>query len=295
MKILITGASGMLGTDLVSVLRLEHDVHGVGRRSAPVFKNYTSLDLTSSENTLRYFNQIKPDLVIHAAAYTRVDDCESKHDEAVLQNVVVTKNIVEACNQVGAFLYFFSTDYVFSGQKKDPYLENDPIQPVNFYGQTKAQAEKVIQDFSNQFQIFRVTWLYGEKGNHFPGAILKQAALKDEIPVVSDQWGRPTWTDDLAQTFLRLLQNHKSDWVRYNKSVYHIGNDDVINWSGYARKILDQCGYLKTRIREITTAELARPATRPINSVLCLDKAKNELGIQMRPWQDALGEFLRNR
>jgi len=296
--ILVTGSAGMLGTDLVKALAPHFKVFGLSRHSQASGAGSDiplNLDLTEKDILRQKLIEIKPDLVIHTAAFTKVDACEdeAKKSNAKKQNTEVVESLIEICNEIGAFLIFFSTDYVFSGQKKEPYVEDDAIEPINYYGQTKAWAETAIQKNAKRFMIFRVTWLYGKTGQHFPGAILKQAAQKNELAVVGDQWGRPTWTRDIAVNLAELLISRQNLLDQYNKQVFHIGNSGQVNWLGYARFLLDRCGYSQVKTHEISSHELNRAAKRPANSVLNLDKAQMCLGLQMRPWQDALTDFLK--
>ncbi len=296
--ILVTGSAGMLGTDLVKALTPHFKVFGLSRHSHTSSAGSDiplNLDLTDKDSLRQKFIEIKPDIVIHAAAFTKVDACEDEawKGSAKKQNTEVVENLIEICNEIQAFLIFFSTDYVFSGDKEGEYVEDDPIQPINYYGQTKAWAEEALQKKSNQFIVFRVTWLYGKNGQHFPGAILKQAAQKNELSVVGDQRGRPTWTRDVAVSLTELLISRKNLLDQYNKQTFHIGNSGEVNWLGYARFLLDRCGYSQVKTHEISSQELNRAAKRPANSVLNLDKAKLCLGLQMRPWQDALTDFLK--
>lgn len=298
MKILVTGSSGMLGTELVEVLRGHFDVFGLTRHPASSDQiNTIILDLTNRQALENKLLEIKPDIVIHAAAFTKVDLCEDEKwaEEARRQNTTVVENLIDICNATNSFLIFFSTDYVFSGKKKEPYLESDLIEPINYYGQTKAWAEKSIQERSKRFIIFRITWLYGKRGQHFPAAILRQAREKKELSIVNDQWGRPTWTRDVAEVILKLLTSRKKLLDQYNKEIFHIGNSGTINWSGFARQILDQSGFANVKIKEISAEELKRPAARPKNSVLNLDRARQLLEIEMRSWQDAVNEFLKEK
>jgi len=288
----------MLGTDLVKALTPHFKVFGLSRHPIeprPWNEVPLNLDLSEKDPLRSKLKEIKPDIVIHAAAFTKVDLCEDKNlkDAAKKQNFEVVENLVEICNEIGAYLIFFSTDYVFLGDKEGEYVEDDPIQPINYYGQTKAWAEEALQKKSNHFMIFRVTWLYGKNGHHFPGAILKQTAQKKELSVVSDQWGRPTWTYDVAVSLADLLISRQNLLDQYNKQVFHIGNSGQVNWSRYARFLLDRCGYSQVKVREISSVELNRAAKRPANSVLNLDKAKTCLGIELRSWQDALTDFLK--
>jgi dTDP-4-dehydrorhamnose reductase len=294
-KILITGSSGMLGSDLVRTLSSDADVFGISRNPRPDSSKQTfQLDLTNFSALSEILRQVKPDYVIHAAALTKVDLCEAPdmRDEARRQNVSVVESLAEVCNALKVPLLFFSTDYVFPGTKKEPYVEDDAIQPINFYGQTKAWAEQVLAEKSNRYMIFRVTWLFGENGNHFPRAILNQASRSNEIAVVNDQRGRPTWTRDVAQALHQLLFARQNLLDQYNKQIFHIGNEEATDWASYARFILDLAGFMNVRVKEITSAELKRPAPRPQNSVLDLSKARKLLGIQMRPWDEAVKAFL---
>ena len=288
----------MLGSDLVKVLSRDFEVFGLTRHNpsadAPAHQ-IIKMDLADHVLLRSEISRIHPDIVIHAAAFTKVDACEdpSLRELVTEQNTDIVKSLIDICNDSGAFLIFFSTDYVFSGQKKEPYLESDPIEPVNFYGQTKAWAEEALIKASKRFIIFRVTWLYGIHGNHFPKAILKQVPEKQELSVVSDQWGRPTWTWDIALALHDLLTSRKNLLDQYNRQIFHIGNSGQVNWSGYARKILDVKGFSHITVSEISSVQLSRPAKRPLNSVLNLDKAERCFGIKIRSWEEALSSFLK--
>lgn len=286
----------MLGSDLVKTLTMLPglDVYRLSRSESSISQsNSIQVDLTDFKKTQKQIQDIKPDLIVHAAAWTQVDACESEQRNARLQNTEVVENLIEVSNQVNAAIIFFSTDYVFSGKKKGAYLENDPIEPVNYYGQTKAWAEEAFRKKSKRYMIFRITWLYGEKGNHFPKAILNQVAQNKEISVVNDQWGRPTWTKDVAEAIGGLLTSGKKLLDQYNGEIFHLANSGEINWSGYARRVLDRAGFAHIPVREISSAQLQRPAKRPENSVLCLDKTEKLLGIKMRSWELALDQFMK--
>lgn len=296
-RILVTGSEGMLGSDLVRVLSGQFEVYGMSRRGKAGSDKSICIDLTDSQTLRAEIFRIKPDIVIHSAAFTKVDLCEdpANQDNVKKQNTEVVETLIGICNEVDSLLIFFSTDYVFSGNQADPYKEDSEIQPINFYGQTKAWAEDSLKRKANRFLIFRITWLYGENGNHFPKAILNQAKLKDEISVVSDQWGRPTWTKDIAVALSDLLTSRKNLIGEYNKEIFHLGNSSEVNWSGFARAILDFSGYSHVKVKEISSLALVRAAKRPLNSVLSLEKSKNLLGICMRPWNEALEDFLRTQ
>ncbi len=298
MKLLVTGSAGMLGADLVRELASDFEVTGFSRKPGTFSSSHYSevhFDLTDFDRLRAEVIRFQPRYVFHAAAFTKVDLCESDEWKPIAKkvNADLAERLAQICKECGAHLIFFSTDYVFSGDKKEPYLETDPIQPINFYGQTKAWGERAVEESGSDYTIFRVTWLYGRHGAHFPGAILKQASEKKILKVVADQYGRPTWTLDLARELKYLLLTRQNLLYQYNKRTFHIGNDGVTHWADYARRVLDLSGWSAVGIQPITTDELNRPARRPANSVLDLSIARSCLQVQMRSWEDALSDFLK--
>ncbi len=295
LKVLITGAGGMLGTDLVSVLKSGADVAGIEKRPVTHLPIPCEIcDLTQFRKTRDCVLGQAPDIVIHSAALTDVDYCEEHHDEALENNVEATKNLVTVCNEIDAPLIFFSTDYIFDGTKKGEYLETDKPQPLNFYGNTKFLAESFIMENAARAMIFRITWLFGRYGRCFPKAILRQAEEVKKMNVVNDQVGRPTYSVDLAQALGTIILQRNEHIFSKEKEVFHVGNHGTVNWAEFARHILKTAGHSDVRVEEITSAQLKRPAPRPANSVLSLNKAKSVLGIELRPWAEAVDEFILN-
>jgi dTDP-4-dehydrorhamnose reductase len=293
MNILVTGAAGMLGTDLCAKLAGSFPVTGVGLNPAEKFPlPYLQADLSDSRNVASIFAKEKPAIVFHAAAMTDVDRCESDREEAVRANLTVTQHVVNAANGINACLVFFSTDYVFSGDKKGMYTEEDPVSPGNYYGETKVLAEDYIRERCRRFIIFRISWLYGLNGKSFPRTILEKAAVLKEFEIVSDQVGRPTYTQDVSAAMRDLLRDPALLDKKGNQ-IYHLSNDGTASWAQFGRFILDEAGYQGTPVREISSAKLARPAKRPANSVMSLEKAAAGLGLRLRPWQEAAREFIK--
>lgn len=292
-KILITGAGGMLGTDLVKALDPEFEVVGLDRKPAAHLPIPLEIcDLTQPRKTQDCFVSHKPDLVIHAAALTDVDYCEDHQDEALANNVEATKNVVLAANEVAIPVIFFSTDYVFDGAKKAAYTEDDAPNPKSFYGKTKAMAEEFTLRNAKRALVFRISWLFGVYGRCFPKAILRQAAEVKKLTVVSDQEGHPTYTRDLAAGLATVMLK-KRDWVTApGTKIYHLTNSGAVSWADFARFILKESGMTDVKVTDIPSSKLQRPAERPLNSVLCLTKAKKELGLALRPWQEAVKDFL---
>ena len=294
-KILITGAGGMLGTDLAKALDQSFDVVGLDRRPAPHLSVPLEIcDLTQARRTQDCIVGYKPGLVIHCAAMTDVDYCEDHHDEALEQNVEATKNVVAACNEADVPLIFFSTDYVFNGQKKGPYVEMDTPDPVSFYGTSKKLAEDFILQNAKRAVIFRISWLFGVHGRSFPRSILRQAVEVKKLTVVSDQTGNPTYSKDVAEALGQLLQAKKSVFSDGVKEIYHLANSGTTHWADLARFILAEAGLKDVTVEDISSNTLKRPAPRPTNSVLSVAKVKKELGISMRSWQEAIRDFLEN-
>lgn len=293
LKVLITGAGGMLGTDLTNVLRHDFEIIGIDRRPVThLTVPYDICDLTQARKTRDAILSHKPDVVIHSAAMTDVDYCESHKDEALENNVVATKNVVAAANEVGAPLIFYSTDYVFDGKKSGEYAESDNTGPLSFYGKTKLLGEEAILAGAQRAIIFRITWLFGIWGRCFPKGILRQAAESKEINVVNDQIGRPTWSWDVAQAMLRVLKRGNDALFKPGTEIYHLGNSGTVHWADYARFILKNSGLQDIKINDIPSAKLERPAPRPANSVLALKKASEMLDLKMRSWEEATLEFL---
>lgn len=296
MKVLVTGASGMLGADLMKELSSKFDVLGTGRSAAP-FPNYRKADLTIASGVASLFSFFKPDVVFHTAAMTQVDDCETQCETALNANFEAAKNVADAASKAAALLVHFSTDYVFAGDGQGEVLENAPRGPrekISYYGETKRLAEEYIEKNSQNYIIFRVAWLYGIHGKRsFPRAILDRAKSQKEFDVVYDQTGRPTFTKDLAAAMAQLLASGVLKFEKNRNAVYHLGNTGrSVSWADFAECILSEAGFTGWKIKRITSEELNRPAKRPKNSVLSLEKAKRVLGIELRPWENAVSEFI---
>ena len=223
---------------------------------------------------------------------TNVDGCEQDRDQAIRLNDQMTQTVAKVCKSAGAFLIFFSTDYVFDGTKKGEYREDDPIHPLNVYGESKARGEQQVREHAGAYAIFRVSWLYGVHGKSFPRTILEKAKQQSVFEVVNDQIGRPTFTKDLAAAFRDLLVNGSDSLKKMKGQIFHLANAGACSWAEFAAAILSHAGYDKVEVKPITSEQLTRPAKRPKNSVLNLSKAERVLGLKLRPWQEAMVEFI---
>jgi dTDP-4-dehydrorhamnose reductase len=276
MKVLITGAKGQLGSDLLKVFSPSHEVFGFSHQELPVEEMDAVWDKVRT---------IEPEVVIHAAAYTHVDDCEKNLEKAYLVNALGTRNVALASQKVGAKLVYISTDYIFDGRKKEPYLEFDPPNPLSVYGKSKLAGEWFVKNLLDKFYIVRTSWLYGLNGRNFVKTILELAENKPFLKVVDDQIGSPTYTLDLAEKIAEIIER---DYF----GIYHITNQGYCSWFDFAGKILELSGVNK-EVKPVKTEDFPRPAPRPKFSVLENFVLKNSGFSLLRSWEEALADFIR--
>jgi dTDP-4-dehydrorhamnose reductase len=274
-RILITGSKGQLGTSLQEILR-QDEVYGI---------DLPELDLVSFNDTMKKVKEVNPDIVIHCAAKTQVDDCELKPEDAYAANVLATRNLVNACQAVDATIVYISTDYVFDGKNNRPYQEYDRCNPQSVYGMTKWQGEEIVKTHLNKFYIIRTAWLFGDIGNNFVRTVLRLAENQNTINIVNDQFGSPTYALDLAVIIERLIQTGAY-------GIYHGTNEGNCTWFDFTKDILALAGKENVIVKPITTAELNRPAPRPMYSVLGKDSL-HALGVKAPSYQDALLRFFK--
>jgi dTDP-4-dehydrorhamnose reductase len=274
MRIVITGAAGQLGRDLLAELKPRHDCDGLTRSEADV-TDYASLS--------RHMAAHAPDLIIHAAAYTDVDGCERDPDHAYRVNAVGAWNAA-AAHACGAAVAVLSTDFVFDGTKGEPYTEFDPTNPISHYGASKRAGEQAALCANPRTYVIRTQWLYGLHGRNFPYAILR-AASRGEVRVVADQVGTPTYTVDLARLVGRIIET-----PRYG--IYHATNAGSCTWYEFAAELYRLAGMDPAILRPISSAEWPSPTRRPAYSVL-RNYALELMGLDAaRPWQEAAQVFV---
>ncbi|GAK59699.1 DTDP-4-dehydrorhamnose reductase [Candidatus Vecturithrix granuli] len=280
MKILVTGAKGMLGTDLTALLQADHEVFGIDLHNC---------DILQAEQLRAFVQAYQPEVIIHTAAYTNVDQAEIDEERATQLNVTGAKNVATAARTCQAKMIYISTDYVFDGQKSVPYTEDDPTHPLGVYGKTKFLGEQEVRALLNHdrrqdFLIVRTAWLYGQHGKNFVKAILERVQQQQPLRVVNDQTGSPTYTCDLARGILALIE-HKAS------GIVHLTNSGQCTWYDFAKTILAYRQLSDVKIEAITTAELQRPAPRPAFSVLDTSKFTALTGQTLRPWQEGLQAY----
>lgn len=277
LKIVITGTNGQLGRELTEWKTESADIIGLGRNE---------LDITSLPACRNLFTLHRPDVVIHCAAYTAVDKAESEPDEAFRVNAAATRNVAVAAREVGAKLCYISTDYVFDGTGTVPYNEYDRTNPQTAYGKSKLAGEQAVQTLHDRFYIVRTSWVYGKYGNNFVKTMLKIAGERDQLKVVADQIGSPTYTYDLAGFLLELVQ---TDYY----GIYHASNSGICSWFDFAKAIFEDSG-TDILLESCTTADFPRPAPRPAYSVMDHTAIRSN-GLQLlRPWREALNHYLKD-
>jgi dTDP-4-dehydrorhamnose reductase len=276
MRVAIFGATGMLGKALVR--------RWTGVELAALGSG--DADLRQPDQVERVLDKLRPDWIVLSAAYTDVDGCELNPQLAAAVNTQGAVHVAKGVAKLGARLVFLSTDYVFDGKKTAPYETSDQRQPLNVYGKTKADAEVKILSILPECLIVRTSWLFGPGGKCFPDTILKLAASRNEIDVVDDQRGSPTYTSDLANAIAQLVASGA-------QGIVHCTNSGQCSWYEFAAEILRQAG-VTTTLRPTTSERFVRPAERPKSSMLS-SASLARFGIAMRPWQDTIPDYLHQR
>ena len=291
MRILLTGKDGQLGQDLQTYLGLDHDLHAYGRGQ---------LDLEDPTAIRQLIDQVRPDVIVNAAAYTAVDRAEQEPDRARAVNTLAPQVMATAAQALGAAILHVSTDYVFDGNHNVPYREEDPAQPLGVYGQSKWLGEQAVQQACDRHLVVRTAWVYGVGGQgNFVKTMVRLGAERKELRVVVDQVGTPTWTGDLAQAIGQLIHHlvPTDPGAAPVTGLYHFTNSGAISWYDFAVAILEEAralGFPLTveRVVPITTAEYPTAAQRPAYSVLSGQKTARLLGHPAPHWRPGLRSML---
>ncbi len=277
MKVLVTGADGLLGRASVDLASREHDCVGLSRQDLDV------TDRRAVEETIRRF---EPEAVIHCAAYTDVDEAERNPDRAFAVNVEATEWVARASREVDAQMVFVSTDYVFDGEKMAPYVEDDSPNPLSRYGRSKLEGERRVEEFcGGNHTVVRSGWLYGP-GKGFVDWVLEQFETPNgPLQVVEDQVGSPTCVSDLSKAILLLTEERHT-------GTFHFVNKGETHWLGAARVVADCMGIESSRLSGTAATELGRPAPRPHYSALDVAKFEKATGAHVLPWNEALTAYI---
>jgi dTDP-4-dehydrorhamnose reductase len=285
MKVLVTGSHGMLGTDLINLLRGKASSSASGENLKVIDAPHEELDITHEGEVLRFILRYMPDVIINCAAFTDVDRCETEREMAYRINAIGPKNIAIAAKRCGAKIVQISTDFVFDGNSNMPYVEEDMPNPLSEYGKSKLEGERNIQNNSNMYLILRTSWLFGRKGTNYVEKMIELAKKNKELFIVNNEISSPTYTVDLAEALWILIEQ------KY-EGTFHITNEGNCSRYEWARKIFEIMGYNIKNIHPVDSSQYKRPAKVPLNSTLNCQKLTTVTGFRMRHWTKALSTYL---
>ncbi len=276
-RLVVTGGAGLLGREICDVFGADYDVRSV---------DIQECDVTSAADCRQTIGELRPDVVVHCAAYAAVDKAEADEARAFAVNAEGTRNVARECRGRGALLVTFGSDYVFDGTSRRPYVEGDPVGPLSAYGRTKWAAEEAVRAEAPDHLLVRTQWLFGPHGRNFIFAILDKARRGERLRVVSDQRGSPTYARDLAEATRRLVEAGA-------RGTFHFSNEGETTWYDLAAFVLERACPEPVPLAPATTAELGYPAPRPKYAVLSKEKYRRVTAAAPRPWRDAVLDFLR--
>ena len=287
MRLMLTGANGQVGWELRRSLMPIGDVIAMDRARC---------DLSRPRDLPRIVRELKPDIIVNAAAYTAVDQAEEEEQLATVVNGTAVGVLADAARKSGALLIHYSTEYVFDGTKESPYTEDDTPRPINAYGRSKLAGERAVVESAGDYLILRTCWVYAARGHNFLQTILRLARERDELRIVADQVGAPTWAREIADATALIVRQACGERARgdFTSGVFNVTAAGATNWHGFAEAILDQAmsrqGVQPNRIKihPISSAEYPRPAARPKNSRLAGERLRERFGIALSEWKQAL-------
>ncbi len=283
MKILVTGANGQLGHETLLMLQNRGiDAVGIGRKE---------LDFSQPEQAAEYIAAQRADWVINCAAYTQVDKAEDDAELAFRVNRDAAKAVAEGVQRYAGRLLHVSTDFIFDGKQSHPYKENDPARPLGVYGQSKWEGEQAVRDILPQAIILRTAWVYGVHGNNFVKTILRLATEREELGIIDEQVGSPSWTFDISRAMVALIEQQAT-------GIYHFTNEGVASWYDFAQAIVEEARSLEfdlkiKRLKPIPTHAYPTPAARPAYSVLSKEKIRGILDYPVPHWRESLRTMLK--
>ena len=284
MKLMITGVSGQLGSELTRL----------GGKHTLLAVDHDELDVTDFDAVVRCVDGFSPDAVINAAAYTAVDRAESDVEVAFAVNRYGPKNLARACGRANIPLIHVSTDYVFDGSKQGAYLETDPVAPLGVYGRSKLAGEQAVLSYCPKSIVLRTSWLFSSHGQNFVKTMLRLASEREELGIVADQHGCPTSASELARALYAVVEKGLDEGSR---GIYHFCQPEPTTWFGFAQAVFDEARAqgipLKINsVNALTTEDYPTPAKRPVNSVMACAKFEETFDFTIRPWRDSLTEVI---
>jgi dTDP-4-dehydrorhamnose reductase len=291
MRILVTGKNGQLGKSIHKVISANAKTDNNQNSNQFIFVGREELDLSRENSISHYFDDNdKFDIIINCAAYTEVDKAEEEQNLANQVNHLAVKQLAQIANKQQAKLIYISTDYVFDGESDRPYMETDAPNPINVYGQTKLAGEQAVQvTMPTNAIIIRTSWVYSEYGNNFVKTMLRLGQERDELSVVGDQIGSPTYATDLANAILEIIQNKEFKGEKQTTQIYHYTNEGEISWYEFAKEIFE-ITQIDCKVNPIATEQYPTPARRPLNTTMDLNKTRFYFDIF--DWKNSLNECL---
>jgi len=287
MRILVTGKNGQLGRSIHKLINTDTKINNNQSSNEFIFVGREELDLSSESNISQYFNN-KFDVIINCAAYTQVDKAEQEEELANKINHLAVKQLASIAYKQQAMLIHISTDYVFDGESNKPYIETDTSNPINVYGKTKLAGEQAVQEVMPMNAIIiRTSWLYSEYGHNFVKSMLRLSKEQDDLNVVSDQIGSPTYATDLANAILEIIKNKEFSKLNQTTQIYHYSNEGEVSWYDFAKEIVKLSG-VKCIINSIKTEQYPTLASRPKNGTLDKDKIIQMFYIKNLDWKKSL-------
>ena len=287
MRILVTGKNGQLGRSIQKLITTDTKIDNNQSSNEFIFVGREELDLSSESNISQYFNN-KFDIIINCAAYTQVDKAEQEEELSNQINHLAVKQLASIAHKHQAMLIHISTDYVFDGESNKPYIETDTSNPINVYGKTKLAGEQALQEVMPMNAIIiRTSWLYSEYGNNFVKSILRLGKEQEDLNIVSDQIGSPTYATDLANVILAIIKNKEFSKLNQTTQIYHYSNEGVISWYDFAKEIV-KLSDVKCIINSIKTEQYPTPALRPKSVMMNKDKIIQMFYIKNLDWKKSL-------
>lgn len=287
--VLVTGATGQVGSELVAAL---------SKFVAVVAPSRDDMDLADANSIRQYLREVEPGLILNAAAYTSVDRAETESDLCMAVNAEAPRILAEEARDLDSAIIHFSTDYVFDGAKSGPYVETDPTAPLQVYGRSKEMGEKHVCAIAGAFMILRCSWVYSRTGTSFLKTMQRLREEKPELRIVNDQHGAPTWSREIARAVAEIVKSGNDgsrglqDYVASKSGVYHLSASGSTTWMEFAQEIFNNSPGRKPSVVGISSEEFAAPAARPRNSIMSNAKIQRELGIAMPFWGEQLASCL---
>ena len=293
MRILVTGKNGQLGRSIQKIVNTDTKIGNNQSPNEYIFVGKEDLDLSSESSISHYFNNNKFDIIINCAAYTQVDRAEQEAELANQINHLAVKQLASIASKQQARLIHISTDYVFDGESGKPYTETDTPNPINAYGRTKLAGEKALQALMPiNAIIIRTSWVYSDYGNNFVSTMLRLGRDRDELSVVNDQMGSPTYAADLADAILEIIRHNKFRDVAQTTQIYNYSNEGEISWYEFAKEIF-KIEKIECEVNPVTSQQYPTPAKRPRNTLMNKDKIVEVFNIKISNWKSSLNTCMK--